>query len=260
MRIELEPKDKFMHKPGELFIASDRKLHVLAQVTNDKDPTGLKSEKYTAVCSYKSQSWSMPSQDIRGAEFVASLEDGKKKGANKCSKCFESKKEDRRIGISYVIVEKADILKKSVPVFLLDYINLISLPQIKSGDGNYSKMVLTINGYDNDARPLWDIPEVVEWYRELHTKHPYMPLFLTPGSVQVYFQVLRPIAYSIIPAEYRDKKDLVGLLLHTLSERNKYFSGVLGSDYDRCQSILNAADKSVADAVTNLVKGIEEPL
>ena len=165
----------------------------------------------------------------------------------------------KSIGISYVVIAKADIEKKSVSV-LLDYINLVSLPQIRSGDANYSKMVITINGYDNDARPLWDIPEVVEWFRELHTKHPYMPLFLTPGSVQVYFQVLKPIAYDIIPAEYRDTKDLVGLLLHTLSERNKYFSGALGSDYDRCQSILNAADKSVTDAVINLVNGIEEPL
>jgi hypothetical protein len=151
-------------------------------------------------------------------------------------------------------------LKKSVPLFLLEFINSISLPQIKSGNENYSKMVLTINGYDNDARPLWDIPEVVEWYRELHTKYPYMPLFLSPGSVQVYFQVLGPISSSIIPAEYRDKDELVGLLLHTLSERNKYFSTVLGSDYDRCQAILNTADRAVTNAVTNLAKGIEEPL
>ena len=163
------------------------------------------------------------------------------------------------IGTSFVVIPQADILKKSFSV-LLNHINSVSLPQIKSEDGNYSKMVISINGYDNDARPLWEIPEVVEWFKELHKEHPYMPLFLSPGSVQVYFQVLRPIAHSIIPKEYRDQKDLVGLLLHTLSERNKYFSHVLGSTYNRYQPILDAADKSVADAVINLSKGIEEPL
>ena len=165
----------------------------------------------------------------------------------------------RSIGISYVVIPRADILKRSFSV-LLRHIDSISLPQIRSGDRNYSKMVIAINGYDSDVRPLWDIPEVVEWFKELHTKHPYMPLFLSPGSVQVYFRVLKLIAYSILPSEYRDKKDLVGLLLHTLAERNKYFSAALGSDYDRFQFILNVADKSVADAVTNLSKEIEEPL
>jgi hypothetical protein len=165
----------------------------------------------------------------------------------------------RDVGISYAIIPKADILQKSFSV-LLSHIDSISLPQIRSGDRNYSRMVIAINGYDNDPRPLWDIPEVVEWFKELHTKHPYMPLFLTPGSVQLYFGVLQSVAHSIIPPEYRDKKDLVGLLLHTLMERNKYFAAALGSDYDRCQAILNAADKSVADAVTNLMKGIKEPV
>jgi ankyrin repeat protein len=163
------------------------------------------------------------------------------------------------IGTSFVVIPRADILKKSFSV-LLGHINSVSLPQIKSGDGNYSKMVIAINGYDNDDRPLWDIPEVIEWFKELHKKHPYMPLFLSPGSVQVYFQVLKPLAHSIIPADYSNQKDLVGLLLHTLQERNNYFSRVLGSDYDRCKPMLDAADKSVGNAVTNLVKRIVEPL
>jgi len=165
----------------------------------------------------------------------------------------------KTVGTSFLVIPKAHVLNKNFSI-LLAFINLISLPQIKSGDKNYAKIVIAINGYDNDARPLWNIPEVVEWFKELHMKHPYMPLFLSRGSVQVYFEVLRPIAHSIIPAEYKDKKDLVGLLLHTFSERNKYFAHVLQGDYDRCQSILKAADKSFGDAVTNLVNGIVEPI
>lgn len=166
---------------------------------------------------------------------------------------------ERNIGTSFLIIPKTDILKRNFSA-LLSFINSISLPQIKAGDKNYAKMVISIDGYDSDERPIWEIPEVVEWFKELHRQHPYMPLFLSPGTVQVYFGVLQPIARSIVPAEYRDNKDLVGLLLHTLAERNKYFFAALGSDYDRCKSILNTADKSVADAVTKLVQGIKEPL
>jgi hypothetical protein len=165
----------------------------------------------------------------------------------------------KAVGTSFLAIPKAHVLNKNYSM-LLDFINSISLPQIKSGDKNYAKIVIAINGYDNDVRTLWNIPEVVEWFKELHMKHPYMPLFLSPGSVQVYFEVLRPIAHSIIPPEFKDKKDLVGLLLHTFSERNKYFAHVLHDDYDLCQSILEAADKSVGDAVTNLANGIIEPL
>ncbi|MFH0846563.1 MAG: hypothetical protein V1894_00695 [Chloroflexota bacterium] len=98
----------------------------------------------------------------------------------------------RDIGISYVVIPKTDILQRSFSV-LLRHIDSVALPQIRSGDMNYSKMVIAINGYDSDARSLWDIPEVVEWFKELHMKHPYMPLFLSPGSVQVISECFSPL-------------------------------------------------------------------
>jgi hypothetical protein len=164
-----------------------------------------------------------------------------------------------RVGTSYVVISKESVLQKDVSA-LLNFVDQVTLPQIRSGDANYSRIVLTIGGYDDDARPLWDIPEVVDWFREVHTKHPYMPLLLSPGSIQVYFRVLGPIAHGIIPREFQHENSLKGLLLHSFQGRNAYFSRVLGSDYERCQAVLNEADKEVGNAVVKLAKGIEEPL
>jgi len=84
-----------MRKPGELFIARG-KVHVLAETSFDEDPAGLECEEYKAVCGVESQSWSMPAQNIQSAEFIASLEDGKKEGAEKCLECFDDEKEGSR--------------------------------------------------------------------------------------------------------------------------------------------------------------------
>lgn len=167
--------------------------------------------------------------------------------------------EVNRVGTSFLVVSKDMVMKKDFSD-LLKFIDSVSLPQIKSGNSNYSKLVLTIEGYDNDSRSLWEIPEVVEWYKELHIKYPYIPLFLSPGSVHVYFMILKPIIRSIVPDEYRDKNDFTNLLLHTFAESNKFFSNALGSDDDRYKDIKNLADESFANAVTNLVQGIKEPI
>lgn len=89
MRIEFETKNNFVHKPGKLFIASDGKVHILERVTNGENPAGLESEEYVAVCGRESQSWSIPAQNIVGAEFVASLADGENNGAKRCETCFD---------------------------------------------------------------------------------------------------------------------------------------------------------------------------
>jgi hypothetical protein len=164
----------------------------------------------------------------------------------------------KRIGTSILIISKEDILKRNFST-LLFHITSVSLPQIKAGDKNYSKTVISIDGYNNDARPLWKIPEVVKWFEGLHRRHPYIPLFLSSGSVQLYFLILKPIAFRVLPPEYRGMNDLVGLLAHTMAERNKYFIAILGGDYERCQPILINADKLVSDAVTKLIQGVQEP-
>lgn len=161
-----------------------------------------------------------------------------------------------RIGHSIVVVSDVS-LKDYTP--LTDFIESVSLGQIREGQTDYARMAIAIGGYDSDPRPLWDIPEVTAWYRDLHTAHPYMPMFLSPGSIQVYFRVLQPIAQSILPEEFASNQDLVGLLLHVFAARNKYFAEALGGDDERLQDVLKAADAMVTQAVVKLSKGIDEP-
>jgi len=111
MTDEAEPKNEFMHRPGELFIASGE-IHVLAQVGTGFTPADTECEEYEAVCGTESQSWSMPAQNIPGAEFIASLKDGKEKGAKKCLGCFQSPEEikfpEDQLALDMISVRKAE--------------------------------------------------------------------------------------------------------------------------------------------------------
>jgi len=165
----------------------------------------------------------------------------------------------KKIGTSFCTISKDEILRKDFSL-LISYINTISLPQIKAGSEDFSKIILSIDGYNHDSRSLWQIPEVIDWFKELHINHPYAPIFLTPGSVQIYFMILTPVAKTITAHELRDKKAPVALLLDVFAGRNYFFPKVLGNDYKRLEPILKKADKACSDAVINLVNGIAEPL
>ena len=45
---------------------------------------------------------------------------------------------------------------------------------------------LAISGYDDDPRPLWEIPEVRTWCKNVHTKVPYLPCLLSENSIIWY--------------------------------------------------------------------------
>ena len=170
----------------------------------------------------------------------------------------ESSKKSPPKGIGHSVVVISDVsLKDYSP--LTNFIDSVSLRQIREGEKDYARLAIAIGGYDNDPRPLCDIPEVTAWYRDLHITYPYMPMFLSPGSIQVYFGVLQPIALSILPEQFANNKDLVGLLLHVFAARNRYFAEVLGSDYDRLQYVFKHADALVTAAVVKLAEGIDEP-
>lgn len=87
---EAPPKNEFMHKPGDFFIATGE-VHILSSVSHGFTPADSECEEYVARCGVESQSWSMPSQGVGWAEFVPSLEDVDARGAKKCMKCFEAK-------------------------------------------------------------------------------------------------------------------------------------------------------------------------
>jgi hypothetical protein len=90
MTVEAGHNAEFMHKPGELFIVYEE-LHILAQVYHGLTPADSECEDYEGLCGVLSQSWSMPLESIERAVFVASLEEGEKKGAGKCSECFRGR-------------------------------------------------------------------------------------------------------------------------------------------------------------------------
>ncbi len=86
---DIEPKSRFMHNPGEIFwnVSGDWELmHVLVEVRKGFDPAGVECEEYIAICGVKSQSFAMPSQGIKLAQF-GTLEEGLAVGVGLCEKC-----------------------------------------------------------------------------------------------------------------------------------------------------------------------------
>lgn len=46
------------------------------------------------------------------------------------------------------------------------------------------KVRFGVNGYDDDPRALYDIPEVQSWMRKLDQEWPYWFFFLSPGNIR----------------------------------------------------------------------------
>lgn len=50
----------------------------------------------------------------------------------------------------------------------------------------YSPFDMTISGYTNDPRPLWEVEEIRKWCESLHQKHPYLPFLLSKSTIEWY--------------------------------------------------------------------------
>ena len=48
----------------------------------------------------------------------------------------------------------------------------------------------TTDGYTADARPLWEIPEVVAYFNQLHEQKPYLPYWIGKESIPLYCLIL----------------------------------------------------------------------
>ena len=55
---------------------------------------------------------------------------------------------------------------------------------------------ITIKGYDDDPRQVFDIPEVRGWFAALHKDAPHFPFFLEPELIVVYAAALLPHSYE----------------------------------------------------------------
>jgi hypothetical protein len=54
------------------------------------------------------------------------------------------------------------------------------------GSGFGRLLQFTIDGYTEDARPLWEIPEVVAYIKELHEQKPQLPYWMGKECIPLY--------------------------------------------------------------------------
>jgi len=75
-----------------------------------------------------------------------------------------------------------------------------------------------VDGYHNDPRPLWEIPEVCNWFFQIHEQLPYLPFWLTTESFKIYLmaasagaseQFIAELA-SRLPTDWSEREFLLG--------------------------------------------------
>lgn len=176
-------------------------------------------------------------------------------------KLFHRKRQDdelqkliNKFKLIIIEIHRGHILEKKFDL-LIEYIHNYILPQIRRGVGDHAKISLAIGGYDDDPRPLNEIPEVIVWYKELYEKHPYVLYFLTPESIQIFFFVMLAGYRDILSAE-------ATLLFQTFGQDDSHFAALLGDDRAHYQSILSAAkqriDKAIIDVATGTASVLEK--
>ena len=94
----------------------------------------------------------------------------------------ELRRQKRKRGI--VVIPKEDILRNNFGTVQKVISSLIE--EIKITKRFPTLVRLEIDGYNNDPRELWEIPEVISWYGNLHFKYGFLPFFLDEGSIQLY--------------------------------------------------------------------------
>jgi hypothetical protein len=90
-------------------------------------------------------------------------------------------------------IEAYDLLEKDtrLPLASINLANEEAL--IAEACGRFR---ITIKGYDDDPRQVFDIPEVRGWFEALHKDAPHFPFFLEPELIVVYAAALLPHTYQ----------------------------------------------------------------
>lgn len=170
----------------------------------------------------------------------------------------EAKAAAQAAGHVISVISKEDILRKDLSLFRT-HIEDICIPQIRTGgrDDGCSALVLSIDGYDKDRRELWNIPEVLEWFKTLSRTYPYVPYFLSPGSIQLYFGILERVSADVAASAvaFEKHKGLIPLMTDTFGEANVFFERTFGSDLAGCQPVIDLLTQKINRAVTNLIDG-----
>jgi hypothetical protein len=66
-------------------------------------------------------------------------------------------------------------------------------------DGALNRVEVTIGGYDDDPRSLYEVPEVRRWVRQVQKEWPDAPFWLTPASLWLWMLCLNPQMFSRLP-------------------------------------------------------------
>ena len=166
-----------------------------------------------------------------------------------------------RVGTSFLVISKGSVLEKNVSDFEI-FVDSVCLAQLRSGRKDYATAVLSIDGYNDDSRSLWHIPEVREWFKALHSVRPYAPYFLSPASIQIYFTCLEPFLPGLLPKEYAGKQHhpVVYMVTYAMDQFMDLLHMVLPSKPDLADGVLNEANERVFSALRNLKESKAEPI
>jgi hypothetical protein len=169
-----------------------------------------------------------------------------------------------RVGISYLIIPKEHVLEKNISNFE-NFVDTICLVQLGRGQENYAIAVLSIDGFNNDPRSLWHIPEVREWFKALHLARPYAPYFISPASIQICITCLVPFLPDVLPKEYAalasKHHPIDSLVTYAMDQYINLLRTIMLSYPDELKNfVLSEANERVFSAVRNMNAGINEPL
>jgi hypothetical protein len=64
--------------------------------------------------------------------------------------------------------------------------SIADLARLWIAEGRPSRAMLTISGYDDDPRELYEIPEVCQWANRTLNEFPVLPFFLTDASLDPF--------------------------------------------------------------------------
>jgi len=116
-------------------------------------------------------------------------------------------------------IEKADIM----PVLMLFNGGDVSKEAIW---GLLGFLTLSVSGYDDDPRELWQIPEVRAWFTELERVFPQIVFYLCldNGMINLFYSATRGDCTADDPVAYTSKEEVTAFLEESFYRMNRYLA------------------------------------
>lgn len=131
-------------------------------------------------------------------------------------------------------------------------IGVVGPREVLAGNTSF-QILLFVDGYNDDPRELWEIPEVLDWYLVLYRLYPQLAFFLDPGSCRLFFyMVLRMLSDS---TENPTSDLSVEVLKRTFVAFNEVMAAWAGPSAGRYDAQFAARTKIVTEALLMLAPG-----